>query len=60
VHHTEHCDTLNKAREAHVPKGNQKSNREVRKPKKQKSAAASASTVTSTFATPSHKSGQKR
>lgn len=58
------CVTLNnalsKAMEAYVPKGNQKSNREVRKPKKQKSAAASAATVTSTFATPSHKSGQKR
>jgi hypothetical protein len=44
--------------EALVPKGNQKSNREVRKPKKQKSAAASTATVTSTFAAP--KSGQKR
>ena len=51
---------LNKAMEAHMPKGQQKSNRETRKPKKQKSGAAAAATVTSTFATPSHKSGQKR
>jgi hypothetical protein len=43
-----------------MPKGQQKSNRETRKPKKQKSGAASAATVTSTFAAPSNKSGQKR
>lgn len=43
-----------------MPKGNQKSNREIRKPKKGKSVAAVASTVTSTFAVPSHKGGKKR
>jgi hypothetical protein len=49
--------------EADMAKGQQKSNREVRKPKKsaaQKSAAAGPATVTSTFATPSHKAGKKR
>lgn len=45
-----------------MPKGQQKSNREVRKPKKsasQKAAAAGPATVTSTFAIPSHKAGKK-
>ncbi|MBZ0208414.1 MAG: hypothetical protein K8F92_02000 [Hyphomicrobium sp.] len=51
---------MNTATEAHVPKGQQKSNREIRKPKKQKSVAAVASTVTSTFAIPSYKAGKKR
>jgi hypothetical protein len=49
--------------EAEMAKGQQKSNREVRKPKKsaaQKSAVAGPATVTSTFATPSHKAGKKR
>lgn len=46
-----------------MPKGQQKSNREVRKPKKsasQKAAVAGPATVTSTFAIPSHKAGKKR
>jgi 2-methylcitrate dehydratase PrpD len=45
-----------------VAKGQQKSNREVRKPKKsasQKAAAAGPATVTSTFAAPAHKGGKK-
>jgi len=46
-----------------MPKGQQKSNREIRKPKKsagQKAAAAGQPTVVSTFATPSYKAGKKR
>jgi hypothetical protein len=44
-----------------VPKGQQKSNKEVRKPKKSAAPKGSApATVTSTFAVPSHKSGKKR
>jgi hypothetical protein len=44
-----------------MPKGQQKSNRETRKPKKSSTLKATApATVTSTFATPSHKSGKKR
>jgi hypothetical protein len=44
-----------------MPKGQQKSNRETRKPKKSATLKAAApATVTSTFATPSHKSGKKR
>ncbi|WP_424956327.1 hypothetical protein [Hyphomicrobium sp. 1Nfss2.1] len=46
-----------------MAKGQQKSNREIRKPKKstaQKAAATSPATVTSTFAIPSHKTTKKR
>lgn len=46
-----------------MAKGQQKSNKEVRKPKKsaaQKSAAAGVSTVTSTFAKPAGKGGKGR
>jgi hypothetical protein len=46
-----------------VAKGQQRSNREIRKPKKsaaQKAAVSGISTVTSTFATPTYKSGKKR
>jgi hypothetical protein len=44
-----------------VPKGQQKSNKEVRKPKKSPAQKGGApATVTSTFAVPSHKSGKKR
>jgi hypothetical protein len=52
-----------RATEADVPKGQHKSNREIRKPKKsasQKAAAAGPATVTSTFATPAHKGGKKQ
>ena len=45
-----------------MAKGQQRSNREIRKPKKsaaQKSAAAGVSTVTSTFAKPMAKGGKK-
>ena len=46
-----------------MAKGQQRSNREMRKPKKsaaQKAAAAGVSTVTSTFAAPAQKGGKKR
>lgn len=45
-----------------MPKGQQKSNKEVRKPKKSTppKAAAGPATVTSTFAIPSHKASKKR
>jgi len=44
-----------------VPKGQQKSNKEVRKPKKSPAQKGGAPvTVTSTFAVASHKSGKKR
>jgi hypothetical protein len=46
-----------------MAKGQQKSNREIRKPKKsaaQKAAAVGPATVTSTFASPSSKAGKKR
>ena len=44
-----------------MPKGQQKSNREIRKPKKSSTLKAAApATVTSTFAVPTHKSGKKR
>lgn len=46
-----------------MPKGQQRPNREIRKPKKsaaQKAAAAGSKTVGSIFAAPSPKSGKKR
>ena len=44
-----------------MPKGQQKSNREVRKPKKSSPPKANApATVTSTFAVPTHKPGKNR
>lgn len=46
-----------------MAKEHQKSNKEIRKPKKstaQKAATSSPGTVTSTFAIPSHKTGKKR
>ena len=59
----EQASQLNpRSTEADVAKRQQKSNREVRKPKKsasQKAAAAGPATVTSTFAAPAHKGGKK-
>jgi hypothetical protein len=46
-----------------MPKGHQKSNKEIRKPKKspaQKSAAAGPATVSSSFAAPARKTGKGR
>ncbi|WP_171988074.1 hypothetical protein [Hyphomicrobium sp. NDB2Meth4] len=46
-----------------MAKEHQKSNKEIRKPKKsaaQKTAATSPGTVASTFAVPSHKTTKKR
>ncbi len=44
-----------------MAKGQQRSNKEGRKPKKSAAQKAGApATVTSTFAVPSHKSGKKR
>lgn len=46
-----------------MPKGQQRSNREIRKPKKsaaQKAAAVGPATVASTFASPASKGGKKR